>query len=262
MKFTNKWIESFLFRGGVTRKKITREDKEVPSDEEIASVLSIGQRKFIENGHTAGSLAHKHSVSSEKRPDQTTMTVIRDLNKKDGFTSNDGWKLKEWSRELTINNVSAVHKALHIIHEEMGDVITSQVKAWNDTVRMILWFEVLIKPIKDKIGKMVLWCDNCDSHKTTCVMDVIREIGVDVVFLPKSMTGELQVLDLVVNGPLKAHIGSNRANRLYSSFHEYKKERDINNNLPRLKFIKMNFNPPKPTMLEGIQDLRRLFKEQ
>ena len=24
----------------------------------------------------------------------------------------------------------------------------------------------------------------------------------------------------------------------------------------------MNFNPPKPTMLEGIQDLRRLFKEQ
>ena len=262
MKFTNRWIKSFLFRGGVTRRKITREDKEVPSDEEIASVLSIGQRKFIENGHTAGSLAHKHSVSSEKRPDQTTMTVIRDLNKKDGFTSNDGWKLKEWSRELTINNVSAVHKALHIIHEEMGDVITSQVKAWNDTVRMILWFEVLRKPIKDKIGKMLLWCDNCCSHKTTCVIDVIREIGVDVVFLPKSMTGELQVLDLVVIGPLKAHIRSNKANRLYSSFHEYKKERDINNNLPRAQRNKMNFNSPKPTMLEGIQDLRRLFKEQ
>ena len=317
MKFTNKWIKSFIFRGGVTRRKITREDKEVPSDEEIASVLSIGQRKFIENGHTAGScynfdetaftwaigpthvycpinqaratnigisntklritaviavnaegafaslmLIIKHSVSSEKRPDQTTMTVIRDLNKKDGFTINDGWKLKEWSRELTINGVSAVHKALYIIREETGDVITSQVKAWNDTVRMILWFEVLRKPIKDKIGKMLLWCDNCCSHKTTCVIDVIREIGVDVVFLPKNMTGELQVLDLVVIGPLKAHIRSNKANRLYSSFHEYKKERDINNNLPRAQRNKMNFNSPKPTMLEGIQDLRRLFKEQ
>lgn len=76
------------------------------------------------------------------------------------------------------------------------------------------------------------------------------------------MTGELQVLDLVVNGPLKAHIRSNRANRLYRSFHEYKAERDINNNLPRAQRKKLNFNPPKPTMLEGIQDLRRLFKEQ
>ena len=174
----------------------------------------------------------KHSVGSEKKTDQTTMTVIRDLNKKDGFTINDGWKLKEWSRELTINGVSAVHKALYIIHEETGHVITSQVKAWNDTVRMILWFDVLIKPIKDKIGKMLLCCGNCGSHKTTCVMDVIREIGVDVVFLPKNMTGELQVLNLVVNSPSKVHIKTNRANRLYRSFHEYKAERILTTIFP------------------------------
>ena len=59
---------------------------------------------------------------------------------------------------------------------------------------------------------MLLWCDNCGSHKTTSVMEVIDEVGVDVVFLLKNMTGELQVLDLVVNGPLKAHIRTNRAN--------------------------------------------------
>lgn len=195
----------------MTRRKITREDKEVPSGEEIASVLSIGQQKFVENCLTARScynfdetpftwaigpthvycpinqaratnigisntklqitaviavnaegvfaplmLIIKHSVSSEKKPDQTTMTVIRELNKKIGFTVNDGWKLKEWSRELTMNGVTAVHKVLYIIHEEIGDIITSQVKAWNDTVRMILWFEVLIKPIKDGIGKMLI----------------------------------------------------------------------------------------------------------
>ena len=317
MKFTSKWVKSFLLRGGVTRRKITREDKVVPSDEEIAAVLRIGQKKLIENEHTARScynfdetaftwaigpthvycpinqaratnigisntklritaviavsaegnfaplmLIIKHSVCSEKKPDQTTMTVIRELNKKDGFTINDGWKLKEWSRELIINGVTAMHKVLYIIHEETGHVITSQVKAWNDTVRMILWFEVLIKPIKDSIGKMILWCDNCGSHKTTCVMDVIREIGVDVVFLPKNMTGELQVLDLVVNGPLKAHIRTNRANRLYRSFHEYKAERAINNKLPRVQRKLLDFNPPKPTMLEGIQDLIRLFNEQ
>ena len=53
MKFSNKWIKGFLTRGCVTRRKITREDKEVPTDEEIASVLNIGQQKYVENGHTA-----------------------------------------------------------------------------------------------------------------------------------------------------------------------------------------------------------------
>lgn len=131
MKFSNKWMKGFLTRGSVTRRKITREDKEVPTDEEIASVLNIGQQKYFENGHTAktcynfdetaftwsigpthfycpinqtratnigisntklritaviavnaeGAFAPlmiiiKHSVSSEARPDQTTMTVI------------------------------------------------------------------------------------------------------------------------------------------------------------------------------------------
>jgi hypothetical protein len=57
MKFTNKWVKSFLLRGGVTRRKKTREDEVVPSDEEIAVVLSIGQKKFIENEHTV-----RHSI--------------------------------------------------------------------------------------------------------------------------------------------------------------------------------------------------------
>ena len=37
----------------------------------------------------------KHSVSSEKWPDQTGMTVIRELHKKPGFTENDVWILKK-----------------------------------------------------------------------------------------------------------------------------------------------------------------------
>ena len=28
--FTNRWIKSFLTRGGLSRRKITREDKDVP----------------------------------------------------------------------------------------------------------------------------------------------------------------------------------------------------------------------------------------
>ena len=45
----------------------------------------------------------KHSVSSEKRPDQTGMTVIKELFKKPGFTANDGWRMKIWQKELIFN---------------------------------------------------------------------------------------------------------------------------------------------------------------
>ena len=49
----------------------------------------------------------------------------------------------------------------------------------------------------------------------------------------KNMTGELQVLDLVVNGPLKAHIRTVRANRLYKSFQDYKIIRANDHLLPK-----------------------------
>ena len=122
---------------------------------------------------------------------------------------------------------------------------------------MCLWFDVIIKPLVGE--RMLLWCDNCGSHKTTSIMEVIDEIGVDVMFLPKNMTGELQVLDLVVNGPLKAHIRTNRANVLYQSFQEYKLKRAADNDLPLLQRKNSEFSPPKPTMLGGIKDLIMLF---
>lgn len=45
---------------------------------------------------------------------------------------------------------------------------------------------------------MFIWCDNCGSHLTQAGNDVKVECNIDVAFLPENMTGELQVLDLVV----------------------------------------------------------------
>ena len=203
MKFTDKWVRGFLTRGGLHRRKITREDKVLPSDADISSVLKIGQELYIRNGHDSSSTFNfdetaftwaigpshmfcpsnqqratnigisntklritaiiavnaegiftplmiiiKHSVSSEKRPDQTKMTVIRELHKKYGFTENEGWVLKIWIKDLTIKGVTAQHKIMYIINEDTGHVITSQYKAWNDSIRMCMWFEVVIKPVK------------------------------------------------------------------------------------------------------------------
>ena len=48
--------------------------------------------------------------------------------------------------------------------------------------------------------------DNVGCHKMDVLKEIFAEACVDVGFLPPNMTQFLQVLDLVVNGPLKAHI--------------------------------------------------------
>ena len=64
------------------------------------------------------------------------------LHKKDdGFGTSNGWDLVLWSKELCISNVTALHSCYYIIHRYTGEVITSQFKALNDTVRMIMWIE-------------------------------------------------------------------------------------------------------------------------
>ena len=52
--------------------------------------------------------------------------------------------------------------------------------------------------------------DNCSVHKGSCLcLDAIYlEANIQVKYLPPNMTYILQVLDLVVNGPIKAHIAS------------------------------------------------------
>lgn len=74
-------------------------------------------------------------------------------------------------------------------------MITSQYKAWNDTVRMIMWLETIVAPLKNKLGKLMIWFDNCGCHKTNLVDDVIEELGIQVACLPPNMTSTLQVLD-------------------------------------------------------------------
>jgi hypothetical protein len=53
VQFTDKWVKSFLNRGGLTRRKITRVDKDVPGDDEIAQILSVRQALLLANGHNS-----------------------------------------------------------------------------------------------------------------------------------------------------------------------------------------------------------------
>jgi hypothetical protein len=146
----------------------------------------------------------KHSKSSEVSPDQTKMTVIRSLFKREGFSTADGWELKTWERELTIETkgksnavvtVTAIHKVLYIKHLETGTIITSQHKAWNDKVRMAMCIDLILKPEAIvRGGKLFLWQDNCRVHKVTCLDDpVYANALVEAEYLPPNMTYILQV---------------------------------------------------------------------
>lgn len=207
----------------------------------------------------------KHSVSSTTRADQTGMRVISNLHKVVGFRREDGWELKTWERTMTIKNrkdedVTATHKVKYIIHTS-GSVVTSQHKAWNDTVRMAMYIDLILKPfVADKCGgKFFLWMDNVGSHKTDALHEIFREACVEVGYLPPNMTQFLQVLDLVVNGPLKAHIRRLRAENLMKYFRQYKCLYNDERQKPQEQRVIPKWNPPKPSMEECILAVMELM---
>ena len=202
----------------------------------------------------------KHSVGSEERPDQSSMRVIQDLHRKnDGFGNDHGWDLHLWEKTLCIKSITADHKCYYIIHRNTGEVITSQFKAWNDSIRMIMWLETVVGPLKRRLNKLMIWFDNCGCHKTDIVDVEIARLGVQVACLPPNMTGVLQVLDLVVNGPIKAHTRNLRGARTVAAFGEHKKLYDIEMSKSVLERVLPVFKPPKPDMLQAIKDVFNLM---
>ena len=315
LKFSSRWVRGLLDRAKLRRRKITREDKVIPSLEEIRSILRIGQDLILLHGHTEDTIYNmdetaytwcvgpthlfcpanqqraanlgiantklritavitvaangkfaplmiiiKHSANSKDRPDQSTMKVIRDLYKKPQFGLENGWKLNLWEKSLQIADKLEDHKCWFMIHETSGHVITSQHKAWNDQVRMIMWLELIMLPLKNALNKLLVWFDNCGSHKTNIVQNYINDIGIDVAYLPPNMTAILQVLDLVVNGPLKSHVRQLRAKRIVKSFKEFLilYRTDLEKEVVDREYP--TFTPPKPEMIQAVIDLFHLFE--
>ena len=116
-----------------------------------------------------------------------------------------------------------------------------------------MWMDVQMKPWAErKRGKALIVWDNCGSHKTAAVQSVISEVGLTAEELPKNMTDILQVMDLVVNGPIKHGIRNARAMALYSYFQSWRIARmsaQLNHTpLPP-------FAPPKPKVEDGLRTL-------
>ena len=299
LRFSNHWVHSFLQRAGFRRRKITREDKKVPSLEEIWRIMGEGQAAYIngqfvpvqvlnmdetafnfalgplymyipteqKRAHDSGAtdakaritaivtvdglgeflpliMIVKCSKSSSERADQTSMRVLDNLQR-EVLTRQKGWDMHIWENELTLPDkkgqlITKTHRVKYLRHTESGHIVTSQHKAWNDTVRICMWIDLVLKPGQEaRGGKVQLWMDNCSCHITDVAEERMRAAGVVVSNFPPNMTAVLQVLDLVVNGPIKRHIRSWTADEIAQAFREYQRRwRNMESGLGK-------FCPPK-----------------
>jgi hypothetical protein len=51
LEFSSHWVRKLLTRANMRRRKITTDDKNVPSDEEIRRIMNIGQEMYKQFGH-------------------------------------------------------------------------------------------------------------------------------------------------------------------------------------------------------------------
>ena len=104
--------------------------------------------------------------------------------------------------------------------------------------------------------------DNCGVHQTAAIKQLLKDAKIEVMFFLPNMTGYLQMLDLVVNGPIKNHLRNQRALAIYNAFQEhvntYYEEHDKTGEEGREE---VRFRPPKPNMEDAIQQLFKLFAD-
>ena len=216
-------------------------------------------------GSAAGKMGKSYNIikcSSKNPTDLTSTRVLQNLAANGaGFQPSDGWSLLVWQRSLTFKNKkNAMETNLYkrpLLRHTDGSVITLQAKAWMDSVGIAMWCDVLLGPhVRAHCGgrAAMIW-DNCGSHNSEAVSAIFAAWGIELLPLPPKMTDQLQIMDLVVNAPLKAAIRRTRVQSLFGYFQAWKIERLQDELRPVAERKYPNFNPPKPTLRTGLQSL-------
>jgi hypothetical protein len=139
-------------------------------------------------------------------------------------------------------------------------VIVSQCNGWNDTVRMAMYIELVLGGAVAKRvagGPLLLWMDNFSAHRNEDIDALLTTCNVYPAMYPENMTAYLQVLDLVVNGPIKRHIRASRSRELLDKFHVLKVE--YNRSVALGAPMKINWQVPRTSAKTCILNLLTLF---
>jgi hypothetical protein len=122
-----------------------------------------------------------------------------------------------------------------------------------------MWADVQLGPIYALKRKKccVVW-DNCGPHKVPAVRAVLDFWNITAEALPPNMTDSLQVMDLVVNGPVKSGIRRRRIQAVFDYFQSFKIKRLQHKPADGLPPA---FAPPKPTQAQGITIVLAVLRE-
>ena len=128
---------------------------------------------------------------------------MRKLN----ILDSNNWEIFVWQKEIEEDGNKIKHSVKYLKHKTNGHIITSQFKAWNDTIRQMMWLDLVMGPIQREAektdDKVFVVQDNCGLHKTSHVQQQYVDLKMLSAFLPENMTAILQAIDLMVNGLLK-----------------------------------------------------------
>lgn len=96
-------------------------------------------------------LKHSSTVSGKEIDNK----VLNYLHKKQNFRAQEGWTLRKYDND---------YKYLQNIN---GNIITSQINAWNDETRMLMYVDLILKPYMElnNFEESLLWMDNFSVHK-------------------------------------------------------------------------------------------------
>ena len=87
--------------------------------------------------------------------------VLHNLLDMDGFTASDGWELKTWQKDLKITikkkERTVTYTIPYLIQSSTGHIITLQHRAWMDTARLCMWFDLQLGPHYAAKRGMAAW---------------------------------------------------------------------------------------------------------
>lgn len=200
------------------------------------------------------------------RPDLSSTRVIQNLHNMPGFKACDGWTLHVWERSLALKNKkglleTSTHRRPYLC--KGGTVVTMQKKAWMDSAGIAMWCDTQLGPHVQRkcAGRACLIWDNCGSHNSDAINAVFSSWGIELLPLPPKMTDKLQVMDLVVNAPVKSGIRRDRIQGLFAYFQTWKCQKLQQQALPVDQQQSLPFNPPKPTQAQGLLSLFKVMEE-
>jgi len=146
------------------------------------------------------------------------------LGQEAGSAAPGSWEKKTWTKDVNIKLRNGATTSIkftrpYLINSISGRVVCCQSKAWMDRPGFLMHCDLILAPYSRKNGgKLLVIVDNFSVHINSENHEYFAQHGIILKFLPKNMTDLMQVVDLIINGPLKAFLRRVRCLPIYKAF--------------------------------------------